>query len=706
MIKIFFLLTSFFNTIISNFIVDIKELNFEIVKIENEVSLEVQDRQYLKRGDVNLISFSILEDISFISINDEIILSSKLDGIVTIYQLDKYGVVKNKKTLPNKYEEFFLEFNNNVIYAYGGIFSYEEEFLKYKKEYFSKTDCFIASVDNDLNLFNFNCFGGSLNEAFSNIKFYDNFILLSGYKEDLSGGDFGNGGKEVSGLFVILNYNFKIEKYLIFNELINSINYNNNFTIITKNYIYLFDIDLNLKNSQKFPSESIFSAFTTNNAIVVINDSEVIIYDGNTLKDIDHYQYTNPIEGAYSNNKYIVIKGEKLYKLNVFDLRDFLPNQIHNYLIPGSIYTIYDKLNLDKIIYKDYFDPLVSGVYDVEYDFKEVKLPGTYHVLEEENVSNDMIYPIGYRLLFSGTGYLNNKLINNNYSLNYPGNYKLELISVDKSSREINFRVDGDQINFTESLNKTYDKSVLINEYLEIDLELQSLSETKILKIISNYDTSFSYANNILKIKVIYDEPGLKLLYIDHLIYQIGEDEFIYNIKKTYLINVVNDEFIISTLFSNLNKPVFNIKIIDNLIQLRGINIRVLSNKSEYNYFYPLCDFDIELDNLETDIVYKVYIDIIYTVDHKSLLSSNLFMLEVSGKSSYDIATIDITSKGQSIEEANIYLNEKTYKLYEANKLIYEDSYQSIIKGVITSIGIGFIICGIIIVIKNKWLGK
>ncbi len=706
MIKIFFLLTSFFNTIISNFIVDIKELNFEIVKIENEVSLEVQDRQYLKRGDVNLISFSILEDISFISRNDEIILSSKLDGIVTIYQLDKYGVVKNKKTIPNKYEEFFLEFNNNVIYAYGGIFSYEEEFLKYKKEYFSKTDCFIASVDNDLNLFNFNCFGGSLNEAFSNIKFYDNFILLSGYKEDLSGGDFGNGGKEVSGLFVILNYNFNIEKYLIFSELINSINYNNNFTIITKNYIYLFDIDLNLKNSQKFPSESIFSAFTTNNAIVVINDSEVIIYDGNTLKDIDHYQYTNPIEGAYSNNKYIVIKGEKLYKLNVFDLRDFLPNQIHNYFIPGSIYTIYDKLNLDKIIYKDYFDPLVSGVYDVEYDFKEVKLPGTYHVLEEENVSNDMIYPIGYRLLFSGTGYLNNKLINNNYSLNYPGNYKLELISVDKSSREINFRVDGDQINFTESLNKTYDKSVLINEYLEIDLELQSLSETKILKIISNYDTSFSYANNILKIKVIYDEPGLKLLYIDHLIYQIGEDEFIYNIKKTYLINVVNDEFIISTLFSNLNKPVFNIKIIDNLIQLRGINIRVLSNKSEYNYFYPLCDFDIELDNLETDIVYKVYIDIIYTVDHKSLLSSNLFMLEVSGKSSYDIATIDITSKGQSIEEANIYLNEKTYKLYEANKLIYEDSYQSIIKGVITSIGIGFIICGIIIVIKNKWLGK
>lgn len=703
MIKIFFLFVSLFTNFVSDFLISLEKEEVEVVQNYENISLYLDKNLELKKDEKIIYRFKKTDEVSFIVYNNEIIASCNDNGVVSLYRFDKNGNLVLKKTIDGKYSFFKLKLNNDTIYCYGGIYDYSGEVSLYKKDYLKQKDAFIALVDLNFDFISFCSFGGSLDEYFTDLEFCDEYLLLIGKKEELSGGDFGNGGIS---LFCLLDYNLSIINFLTFKEKVYKSFYDKNFIIITENCIYLFDDSLNLKNSQKLGLQSIFGAVTTNNMILIINDLELKIFDPSLLKEIYSYPFSNKISSVYDNGENLILKSENIYKLDIYDLREFIIHQIHGYRIDGVVYSLHKKLTLREIEYKEYFDPLVSGVYNVVYDFGSITVPGTYRVLEEENVSEGMIYPLGYRLIFTGTGYLNGKLINNNHALINPGNFKLELINLDSSTREINFSVDNMQINFTESANKVFDSVTLVGEKFIIEYQYDNLNDYDVIDIVSNKDVNFEIKDNTLRLITSFDSIGLKYLYIDHILYEKEGIVFKNHINKGYLVNVINDKFYLSKIFKNETKPCFYLDVSDDNNQLRGIMVKVMSLKEEYQYFYPFKNLDIVIHNLDRLSRYDVFIDMVYSIDDKNYENINLCKIEISGKSEYNLASLEIISKGKSVSEARLYLNEKNYKLYENNTFLYETKKKNYIKGILISIGIGLISFGIILFARLKWLTK
>lgn len=152
-----------------------------------------------------------------------------------------------------------------------------------------------------------------------------------------------------------------------------------------------------------------------------INEGEILFADNNQIT-IDKIKYLI----VKSLNNQITLNNEDLstYPLVYIDAKQIYLNE--------------EKSKLD-------YDLNQYGTYPIKFYFStknvDIIIPGSIEVLPQINIKNNETYDLKLQLKFNGKGVLNNLNITNEYIIEQPGTYKLEVYGKDDICYNVNFVV-------------------------------------------------------------------------------------------------------------------------------------------------------------------------------------------------------------------------------------------------------------------------
>ncbi|MBO7078389.1 MAG: hypothetical protein J6W64_01105, partial [Bacilli bacterium] len=353
-----------------------------------------------------------------------------------------------------------------------------------------------------------------------------------------------------------------------------------------------------------------------------------------------------------------------LYELKIYDLRNFVEEVTYLDTVSDynkEIYTWFSKIDL--VSTSDNLNPEVNGEYEIDYNYGTFSKKAKVKVLEEENVKEGMIYPINYYLYFTGTAFLNNKMIHNNYCITEEGKYKLDLYSNNKELRTINFSVSNNQIEFQDDTYIKSDFSAKVNQNVSLLYSLDIADNLDDIEVIvdDNIYNNYTYKEGIVKLNFAFSESG----FYKKVVNTINGIE----VNDIITFNVFEEDPIIEF---NLNEERKKIKIDyyneDN-------NLRMFKLYLDNNLYktYPISDTLIVLPH-ERDYN-EVKITLAYDIKDQVLYEKELSTFLLSDTNKADLAKIIIKKQEGYLEEYEILLNDKKVinKIKCEDKVIYEN---------------------------------
>lgn len=679
--KLLMILFSLFTVNLNNFF-DSEEINMECIyeEVENEIinydnyvvicrdnKLDILYNDERIRLIDNVFHYEIIYE------NDSltIFFSNSNNSYLNVYSFKK-GKMNYYKEINNKFIDEFdvILYRDNFLFV-STISEYENEYIKSikeEKDYLLNKNGIVILFDKNCNILNCEIYGGELNDSFTNLYFdeYNENIYITGWKDQNSGYDFGNGGNgKIGYLFVKINNKLEIENYLIFNDKIINIQiYDFNINVFTSLSLFVFDSDLNKLSSLKFEYYCIFGKQISKYWVSIFNGTELKIYDIVKNKCIDNLKY------EFSENIFIIkeyedylylIDNYKIYKCifyndiysnRLFIYDDFKINEIDEYIIG-----IPRKYKLENISYEENYSPVIFGKYEVYFNYEYFIIESNIEVLERANVTNEYVYPVNYNLLFSGIGYLNDQLINNNHKIVEEGKYRLLLKGKDEDI-EINFFVYDMDIFYEENDLKYWDYETRINQ--ELIFEFHYNEKVKIIDVIVNddsYDFINDEDNSIIYIKFINNYPGLYKYFINKIIYEKNDIKYEYNINKFIKLNVIDKKISLNNNFYNNDKYlIVNSEIINNNNKVRYL--KVLFEDNSYQII-PLKAGNIIINS---DKVEEAKFFIVYDVNGSLLEEKELFSIKYNFKKDNYIGVLGLNIENNELKEINL-------KLFENNNL-------------------------------------
>lgn len=656
----------------------------ETVSIENDVVKVVNDKVSFYFNDNYLFSIkfeelyfeSVFDYFDYLIVNGELNIVIKDNEGIRYLKYDDLG----QKKIDKVYNEFinvskvkFLYDDNYLNIIFSSNYSLESEQ--------KLSNICVMKLDEKGNILQINTYGGELNEYLIDCYFKNKQIYVLITREKNSGGDFNNHGNFVLSIIkdeeVIGNvyFNDEIFQNIIFSEC--------EIRIAFLGSIYAFDYDLNQVLGLKIPLESHFLITSINKMYMQIFEKELVIYDIENNKELFKYDFSDLYRSHYL--RYYKILDDSLYlcfndfikdkyiKLDIFDTRDFVSElnyldgiSQYNNVIEGWMRKIPTTVDINS------FNPAVDGEYDIVYSFLDYTKIMSVNVQEYQNVREGEIYPLAYALEFSGTAFLNGKLINYGYVISDVGNYKLEIYNANKEKRVINFSVNKNQIYFSSQTNKKSDFVLEKNQSLYLKYLIKGLNDYQIEELIINGYSykNFNYKDNVLTITISESESGFKYYYIDKIIFKDKESNlYEKNIKEIVSVLFLNEEPSISLSYEEKKKEfILNYKLIN------GESIRCLK-------IYNGDDLLKRVDLKDGDISLKDYIKLknvsfalVYELGDGVLYETDLFELSYNDEKIYNIANLNISSLNENLKEFTISFN-KDLKLEQINiedKIIYQ----------------------------------
>ncbi|MBP5550560.1 MAG: hypothetical protein J6X93_00730 [Bacilli bacterium] len=646
----------------SKYFIEIDEVVYERT---GDLVYLYDDSYKVKYKDILIYEAAYYTDLTIGILNNNIYILFKGDN----YTLSKYSLSGNlisSINLFNCYSYLDLLTTADYLYLYGGIdldllnseaIKEENSLTNFDLDLLTKCadldhyllDGFTMKLNLDLEIEEINIYKGNKEEKISKIYNIDNKLYLTGSKDYLSEGIYGNGGLTEAYFLILLEDSEIILREIYQEKIINLVKVNNNLVVCTKDEIYCYDSDYSLVLSLNLPSESIFSYVTFNYSLLVISEDKgylIDLDDGKLLDsfDIDGYDYVCASDFLYFK------KEGKPYVLDFLEEGLFFDEVNYCYYRQiEEMNGLYGKYMLVDTMYEPYFDRLVYGAYDVTYFYKYSDLViekcGKCVVEREANVMEGGIYPANYHLFFSGTGYLDGKMIYQNHELVEAKEYELVLEGTNET-RTIHFRVDSNQISFTNNINTSYDLYVLENEYIKVEISSSDKLESvyvndKLYDVISEND---KYYINLLVyrgdngyiIRYALDEAGNKIP-INYFVKVLGIIDGIIDIDTNAYIN--NEDVEVDLIINSGNELI------------RVIVLKVLKDGIENIYYYPVGNINIDLPNLDS-------------------ANFNLYLGLYNGSTSYDLIKVfegmvddslylevEIKSKQEFIEELAFKIN-------------------------------------------------
>lgn len=514
--------------------------DYKIILDEDEYYLKVNNEYHLIEG-INPKIESIDDNIYLTFIKDGKLNLSIIEEGKTINLAESVSLFDN--TIFNGYE---MRVDNNFIYLIFNIDSFNDirfKEIKSKKPYLDMKCVVVAKVNLQGTVVAINIFGGCKNDNVVS-SVVDNNILIVGRRDKQSGGDFGNAGTQKSSTFLaLIDSDLNLIEYRIIDKQfeVYNVSKHQNYYVQLDNEVYIYDHDLTFKKRYQCNSDKII--VSNNQIIYSFSNNQVVKTDvENNLYSITEIESTNIEDIRYINNSYFVKMNGSYCYLNILDLENVKYENIYD---PNKEYSFnaYDLFGLitPKVECQVHFDPLISGnyTYDIFYDvhqFGHVYKTSKLKVLDEANVYEGRIYPVGYRILFKGIARLNGEIIANNYLLKNPGDYTLSIENVNGETKNINFSVSENQINYTERLNK-FDDAYFVDEDITYSFSLNIPKEAEIESVIidgENYNDFKINKEESFRLDLTFKNlpVGNHIKTIDGFYYSINEITYFYPLKE------------------------------------------------------------------------------------------------------------------------------------------------------------------------------
>ncbi len=665
----------------------------------NQIKLKTNNDEWIRELDVN-------KNLDIHLVGKDLYIFNYNNGVLKCLVYDIDGKIKvEKQIFDNIVYNLKISFFKERFYITGSIKDRKDELFT-DNEYGLK-DCFLIRLTEEFYIEDIRIYGGVLNEEFLDICFSDDYIYLSGKKDVLTSGDFGNGGKTNGTIFVVrLDYDLEIINFVVLNDissLVCLISFKDNIYLNSEDYLYKLDYELENIISNKFKNKAIYMIEASFNKLIVITNSKTYIYDIISLRKLFELDNTIDVKNVRVLKDILYVQSDYNYYFDIACLEGIKYNDpINSFLSPTlNVETIFGISEFIEDISEVVYDPLIYGEYDRNLKYKntfgmEFIIQKDFRVLMECNVSEGGIYPLGYNLIFTGRAYLNGESIANNYSISSSGNYNLKLIGNNGEEFSVNFIVDSKQINFDEVSICDYhvithtDEVYYLNLNYKIDFgEIVSV----IVDGVEHFDLIISKEDNVLSVKMNPENnEGIKYYIVNSIKYK-EDDELIRSISidRIFTVNVLKNTMKVDVKQKNINDYLFSL---DDNNTARFFLVTYIYNNEEYNFKYPLASNKISLDGF--DKFTTVYVQLIYDLGDKSYRKIDLMEVSLEGLSAGEFIEIDVLKQEESLKEFMIKVaNEKEInKILINNNIVYEklekDYYVHIVIGILLLLFFGF----------------
>ena len=538
-------------------------------------------------------------------------------------------------------------------------------------------DIYIIELDLKLNNLNDKSLGGQLQEQFQDAISIETSIFIIFLHDPMSKGEFEYGGNYIISK-LDSNYNVLQTKCLNENKYLYMSYDNNHILIQFLSTIFEFDTDLNLLFAYNHNKNLVFNSSSyLNNCHLSFYSDRLEFYrfeydeeeDKNSVKTFKTYYFN--FENKYLKDVIILDDAffltftddylDYTYSLKIYNVSNFVKEityldgisqynkHINNWFREVELEIIDNNLN-----------PEVNGTYEIVYGYKEYQKKMIVHVLEEENVKEGMIYPISYKLYFTGVAFLNNKMIHNNYTISEEGSYLLELYSNKKEKRQINFTVSKTQIDFQNYVIPKADFEARINKNITIIYKMPVISDDFEVIVDEMYYQNYNYKEGILKIDFNFDRPG----FYKRLINSING----ITINDIITFNIIEDD------------PIINFTLVENRKNIELIyeneceNIRLFNVYLDNNFYksYPIGDNNIILPYEKNYNQIKVMLA--YEQSCNKIYEKELFTSLLDEDCNSDFIKIEIIKKEENIDRYKLSLENKNKveMIKNEDKVIFE----------------------------------
>lgn len=681
----------------------------ECVVIDGFKLIDDGTKQIISKNDYHLITFPKEAKLTYCLHNQKLVIASLTNSHLKITETDYLGKVLIEKEFQSSFTNVEVISFKGYLYIIGGVNNVTDEEV-IVRDYHKKTNAIVIKLNSNYEIEKGATFGGKLNDRFLKVDKDDKYLYISGAKDTLSGGDFGNGGNSLTGFpFLILDEDLNIMKYVTFkDEVINWLNFNDSIYVLTKNTLYVMDKELNCENCREISSLILFSKFIDNNTLLIIDETGLKFYDLTYLKIIKSFPYDDVISVITDYQSIYLRTNDKITKLNIYDIRSFDYETNSNELINEKINNLFNDIDLTKKEITPTYDPLVKGTYTVIYYYGEFTLEGKIIVPEEINITSGVIYPVGYRLKFTGVAYLNGVLVNNNHALMKTGDQELIIYDNLGSPTKYEFYVSSNQINFNEESIKDYNLEVKQNEEFTLSFELGVNEDLEIAKVyVNDKETPFTIDNDKLIIKLKESISGIYNYHLQGIEYISSDKTYTLNLDINYTVKVLNPSLQVSANLTNDKKHIlYNGNVDDVYNQVRGFKVYLRGNGEEVVYPYAVKTSDIVLRGLDDKSTYEITFTLDYALNDKDLEELELMTATIGGKSDIRLGSIEIIQTGESLEKFQIALDHKyVTEVYSLKKLVYEEIPEDFFKPIFSGLFIGTILGVTIIYIrlKKRW---
>jgi hypothetical protein len=557
-------------------------------------------------------------------------------------------------------------------------------------------------------LIDFKIFGGKFDESFIKALPNDEGFFVAGRKDPEGGGDFGNGGRFKNSLILAkLDQDLSLSSQIILasnSKILDFSFYKDFLYLANENSLYKLTQDLKIIQKKKFSEDFIAATGTFYNKYLFFGCEKIEIID------IIDFQ-TESINSSYLNpdtkmkilpeSIYLTTKDE-LLKYDLACLENFitLDNYYPELKVPKKVNTIFGEAELIEEEYLQVFDPLICGNYIKEFRFRTLHglnfaLRRTEKIEMRANVSNNNIYPFGYRLQFTGKAKLDGVYILNNHILSEEGAHSLILSDYEGEATEINFFVSKKQISFLENQEFNWDLEVGIGEDFFLELAIKGIDGKEIKAVIFDGEEKrnliYNPSKNQLSIPLkAPDSSCIREYFLEKLIYSDNGTILSLPLYRVFRVNVLGE--IPEVSLNQLSSLEYEIDLDDKDQTLRYLEVILTTEKKEYREIFSLGTQNLIIPNLNSE-AYQVKINLVYDPGNRQGEEIMIFYGKFQGDEEGKIGELDILKNGKSLERFKLTFDKSFTELKSQEKVLYKSKNHQFFRnlaGVVLGGGLGF----------------
>ncbi|HKM29392.1 MAG TPA: hypothetical protein VJZ51_01370, partial [Bacilli bacterium] len=618
-----------------------------------------------------------ITDPQMISKNDSLVVVYHEERELYFLEINSSGIVLKKFLLLRDADVEINDFlyQGNSFYIVGGVANYDGTVLTNATN-LALNDVLILEITENYQV-TAHALGGAKNDqGLGLIIDGDNFILLF-RKEPLTGGDFSASGigDNILGI-AILNNQRQVIKEITINDITKLQGYclyDNLLCLIIDNQLCYLNSDLAIINKVNLTNTFDYLYIGKNGCLLLAGETKFYLLNlasGKIIGERDNEGYR---EGKFfATDKGIFCQGSDKNWLIDFYYED------------GILTTLYGLTEMVEEKYSPPYDPQIYGKYcqtrryisrsAIEFTVtKEIEIP------LETNIMNGGVYPINYKLLFSGRGYINGNEILNNYALSEEGAVTIDLVGSAGEVNSYHIYVSRKQIAFSAEKYTAADFTVVAGAAFQLSYLIAGLDNIDKIVINDQEMTNFSYNNLTKKLVINLMAPlvyGNHPLVVNKIIYHTEDmTSLSYDLTEEYMVKVIKkDPFIELT----NEEAVLHGNCLDSANTIRYFELVLTAKAKETVLSYPLANSEILLSQLELNQEYQATVNLVYDVggafyERKKLLNFAF----VATNNNIPLGQIMINRYSSSLEKFSIsfapsFSKASLLKAQVADKIIFE----------------------------------